>query len=63
MLSSKGVSVEDTVCVDLYKMEMERIKFLVKAYLRTRLAKIESQLLYLINKLSKEKGSCGIEFN
>lgn len=31
-------------------MEYERVKFVLKSYLRTRLAKIERNLLYLIEK-------------
>lgn len=31
-------------------MELERIKYMVKCYLRTRLFKIEKHLLYIIEK-------------
>lgn len=31
-------------------MEVERVKFALKSYLRTRLAKIEKHLLYIIEK-------------
>jgi len=31
-------------------MELERVKFALKSYLRTRLAKIEKHLLYIVEK-------------
>ena len=31
-------------------MELERVKFVMKSYLRTRLAKIERNLVYIIEK-------------
>mgnify|MGYP003695051397 CR=1 FL=1 len=35
-------------------MELERIKFLLKSYLRTRLAKIEKHLLFIVEKDKSE---------
>ena len=51
--------MEDTLIVDLYKMELERIKYLLKSYFRIRLAKIESQLFYLI----KERDSPDVQLS
>ena len=48
MLKEESGTAEDTLAIDAYKMELERIKFLLKSYLRIRLAKIEKQLFYLI---------------
>jgi hypothetical protein len=31
-------------------MELERVKYLLKSYLRTRLFKMEKHLLYLVEK-------------
>ena len=36
--------------VNIYKMELERVKFIMKSYLRTRLTKIERHLVYIIEK-------------
>ena len=41
---------DDRFNVNIYKMELERVKFIVKSYLRSRLAKIERHILYLIEK-------------
>ncbi len=35
---------------NVHKMELERVKYLLKAYLRTRLFKLERHLLYLVEK-------------
>ena len=40
MLTEESGTAEDTLAIDAYKMELERIKFLLKSYLRIRLAKI-----------------------
>jgi len=48
MLKEESKDIEDVLAIDAYKMELERIKFLLKAYFRTRLSKIEQQLFYLI---------------
>ncbi len=40
--------------MDLYRTELERVKYILKSYLRTRLAKIESQLFYLIKERNTE---------
>ncbi len=42
--------MEDTLAIDAYKMELERVKYLLKSYFRIRLAKIENQLFYLIKE-------------
>jgi GINS complex subunit 4 len=47
------VSVQDTddrFFFNVHKMEAERIKFLLKSYLRTRIFKIERYLLYIVEK-------------
>ena len=36
--------------VNIYKMELERVKFVLKSYLRVRLTKIERHLIYIIEK-------------
>jgi len=36
--------------MNIYKMELERVKFVMKSYLRVRLAKIERNLIYIIEK-------------
>jgi len=40
-------------------MELERVKYVMKSYLRTRLAKIERHLVYLIEKDRSELLSAG----
>ncbi len=35
---------------NVHKMELERVKYMLKSYLRTRLFKIEKHLLYLVEK-------------
>ena len=44
------VDADDRFNVNIYKMELDRVKFVVKSYLRTRLAKIERHHIYLIEK-------------
>jgi len=34
----------------IHRMELERVKFVLKTYLRARLAKIERHLLYIVEK-------------
>lgn len=41
---------DDRFYFNLHKMELERVKFILKSYLRTRLFKIEKFLLYLVEK-------------
>jgi hypothetical protein len=36
--------------LNIGRMEIERVKYLLKAYLRTRIIKIEKHLLYIIEK-------------
>eukprot|EP00826_Nyctotherus_ovalis_P010514 TRINITY_DN12766_c0_g3_i1.p2 TRINITY_DN12766_c0_g3~~TRINITY_DN12766_c0_g3_i1.p2 ORF type:complete len:135 (-),score=30.74 TRINITY_DN12766_c0_g3_i1:187-591(-) len=48
MLKEEGKDIEDVLAIDAYKMELERIKYLLKAYFRTRLGKIEQQLFHLV---------------
>jgi GINS complex subunit 4 len=36
--------------LNIERMEIERVKFLLKAYLRARIIKIEKHLLYIIEK-------------
>ena len=42
--------VDDRFNLNIYRMELERVKFIMKSYLRTRLAKIERNLVYIIEK-------------
>lgn len=35
-------------------MELERVKFVIKSYLRTRMAKIERHIVYIIEKDKSE---------
>ena len=41
---------DDRFNVNIYKMELERVKFVIKSYLRVRLAKIERHIVYIIEK-------------
>lgn len=36
--------------LNIHKMELERVKYMLKNYLRTRIFKIEKNLLYIIEK-------------
>jgi len=36
--------------IRIYKMELERIKYTLKAYLRARILKIETNLFYIVEK-------------
>jgi len=42
--------VDDRFYLNIYRMELERVKFIMKSYLRTRLAKIERHLVYIVEK-------------
>ncbi len=44
------MDVDDRFTVNIYRMELERVKFVMKSYLRIRLAKIERNLIYIIEK-------------
>ena len=50
MEQRRQTDVDDRFTVNIYKMELERVKFIMKSYLRTRLAKIERHLVYIIEK-------------
>ena len=45
---------DDRFNINIYKMELERVKFIIKSYLRVRLAKIERHLIYIIEKDKSE---------
>lgn len=47
---SNSVDVDDRFTINIYRMELERVKFVMKSYLRVRLAKIERNLIYIIEK-------------
>ena len=42
--------VDDRFNLNIYRMELERVKFVMKSYLRVRLTKIERNLVYIIEK-------------
>lgn len=48
--SKRQVDQDDRFTVNIYKMEIERVKFVMKSYLRIRLSKIERHLVYFIEK-------------
>ena len=41
---------DDRLYFNIHKMELERVKYMLKSYLRTRIFKIERNLLYIIEK-------------
>ncbi len=41
---------DDRFFFNVHKMELERVKFMLKSYLRTRLFKIERFLLFIVEK-------------
>jgi len=43
-------NADERVILNMMRMEMERVKYLIKTYLRTRIAKIEKYLFYIIEK-------------
>ena len=47
---SQSSDADDRFYANIAKMELERAKFVLKSYLRTRIAKIERHLLYLVEK-------------
>jgi len=49
-INSKEVQSEEVFYLNIYRMELERIKFLVKSYLRARLAKFHKYLILIVNK-------------
>lgn len=50
MLQVQPRDTDDRFYFNVHKMELERVKYLLKAYLRTRLFKIERYLLFLVEK-------------
>ena len=51
MQMSKNSGHQDTrFYLNIYRMEIERVKYLLKSYLRSRIIKIENQLIYIIEK-------------
>ena len=49
-VSGKAKDNDDRFYFNIHKMELERVKYLLKNYLRTRLFKIEKFYIYLIEK-------------
>jgi GINS complex subunit 4 len=49
-LQRKINDTDDRFYFNVHKMELERVKYLLKSYLRTRLFKMEKHLLYLVEK-------------
>ena len=47
---SQSSDADDRFYANIAKMELERAKFVLKSYLRTRIAKLERHLLYLVEK-------------
>jgi len=51
MIETKKLSdTDERFNINIYKMEVERVKFVMKSYLRARLAKIERHIVYIIEK-------------
>ena len=46
----EGMDQDSRLYASIQRMELERVKFVLKSYLRTRLAKIERHLLYIVEK-------------
>jgi len=44
------ITADENFYINIQRMEIERVKFAVKSYLRTRLAKIEKNLLFIVEK-------------
>lgn len=49
-ISVQARDTDDRFYFNVHKMELERVKYLLKSYLRTRLFKIERYLLFLVEK-------------
>lgn len=45
-----SAATDERFYMNILRMEVERVKFLVKAYLRARIVKIEQHLLYIVEK-------------
>ena len=50
MQQSPSNDADDRFYANIAKMELERAKFVLKSYLRTRMAKIEKHLLWIVEK-------------
>lgn len=48
--SLKQQDADDRFYLNIHRMEFERVKYLLKTYLRTRITKIERHLLYIVEK-------------
>ena len=48
--SNRRTDSDDRFYLNIHKMEFERVKYVLKNYLRIRLAKIERNLLYYVEK-------------
>jgi GINS complex subunit 4 len=44
------LSTDERFYVNILRMELERVKYLVKAYLRARILKVEKHLLFIVEK-------------
>lgn len=47
-LETRIESVQDHAASELYQLELDRVKYLVSSYLRTRLLKLQRLMLYII---------------
>ena len=48
--AQKQQDADDRFYLNIHRMEFERVKYLLKSYLRTRLTKIERHLLLIVEK-------------
>jgi GINS complex subunit 4 len=48
--AAKRNNSDERFYLNILRMEMERIKYMLKAYLRARIVKIEKHLLYIVEK-------------
>ena len=48
-IPDRSNTVEQRLTADLYKLELDRIRYIVTEYLRTRLNKIERHATYIVN--------------
>ena len=48
--NGQALSTDERFYMNILRMELERIKYLVKAYLRARILKIEKHLLFIVEK-------------
>ena len=47
-LSGMEITADENFVLDVYQLELERMKYMLKSYIRTRLTKIEKSYLYII---------------